>query len=123
MSAAIRSMRPSKQETSKICNAAREHIRGARQIFVAVHRLHYTVFYARIGAEEYLPATTRSGMVCRSASRDPDTHENSSAIDRRTRVDARNLVRGLGELGWLCPRTQKREDDAMMQRQTKDYRI
>jgi hypothetical protein len=79
----------------------------AEQIFLAVHRLDFTVYYRRIAAEEYrLLATLREGQpIGRAISL---AFENSPASTEEQRSMLEKWFAVWAELGWLCPRARSK---------------
>jgi hypothetical protein len=72
------------------------------QIFLAVHRLNDTVYYRRIGAEEYLLLSAlRDGLPIGRAI--PYAFENSSASIDEQRSMLETWFAAWAQLGWLCP--------------------
>lgn len=79
-----------------------------QQIFLAVHRLNYTVFYRRLGAEEYLLlAALGDGLSIRSAIRTAFENSSASAEQQRSMLEAWFAV--WAQLGWLCPLNQRKK--------------
>jgi hypothetical protein len=78
------------------------------QMFLAVHRINYSVFYRRIGAEEYLLLSAlRDGMPIGRAI--PYAFENSSASADEQRSMLETWFAAWAQLGWLCPPKSKKE--------------
>lgn len=74
----------------------------AEQVFLAVHRLDFTVYYRRIAAEEYLLlAALRDGQPIGRAIR--LAFENSPASTEEQRSMLEKWFAVWAELGWLCP--------------------
>jgi len=72
------------------------------QVFLAVHRLNYTVYYRRIGAEEYLLLSAlRDGLPIGRAIL--YAFENSSASTDKQRSMLETWFTAWAQLGWLCP--------------------
>src|SRR5579871_1061874 len=72
------------------------------QVFLAVHRLNYTVYYRRIGAEEYLLLSALGdglpigrAIFC--------AFENSSASTSEQRSLLETWFATWAQLSWLCP--------------------
>ena len=77
------------------------------RIFLAVHRLNYSVYYRRIGVEEYhLLSALREGRLIVRAIR--DAFENSSASTDEQRSMIETWFAAWAELGWLCPPREDR---------------
>jgi hypothetical protein len=77
------------------------------QIFLAVHRLNYTVYYRRIGAEEYLLLNAlRDGLPIGRAIR--YAFENSSASTDEQPSMLETWFAAWAQLGWLCPPKKER---------------
>ena len=77
------------------------------QIFLAVHRLNYTVFYRRLGAEEYLLLRALGdGLPIRSAIRSAFENSSASAQQQRSMLEA--WFAAWAQLGWLCPSNQRK---------------
>src|SRR5260370_3037226 len=73
------------------------------RIFLAVHRLNYSVYYRRIGVEEYrLRSAVRERRLIRRALQ--DTFQNSSASADGQRAMLETWFAAWAELGWFCPR-------------------
>src|SRR6266851_7871980 len=80
----------------RVRRSKREHI------FLAVHRLDYTVYYRRIGAEEYLLLNAlRDGLPIGRAIL--YAFENSSASTEEQRSMLETWFAAWAQLGWLCP--------------------
>jgi hypothetical protein len=78
------------------------------QIFLAVHRLNYAVYYRRIAAEEHrLLSALRDGLPIGLAIR--SAFENSSASTEELRSMLEKWFGNWAELGWLCPPRSKKE--------------
>lgn len=79
------------------------------RIFLAVHRLDFTVYYRRIAPEEYrLLNALRNGQTIGRAIR--HAFENSSESTDEQRSMLETWFAAWAELGWLCPRaTSKRK--------------
>ena len=74
----------------------------AEQVFLAVHRLDFTVYYRRIAAEEYrLLTALREGQPIGTAIR--LAFENSPASTEEQRSMLEKWFALWAELGWLCP--------------------
>jgi hypothetical protein len=80
----------------------------SEQVFLAVHRLNHTVYYRRIGAEEYLLLSAlRDGLpiggaiLCAFKNSSASTDEQGSMLEAWFAVWA--------QLGWLCPRNEEDE--------------
>jgi len=72
------------------------------RIFLAVHRLNYSVYYRRIGVEEYrLLSALREGRVVGQAIRDAFENSSASADEQRSMIET--WFAAWAELGWLCP--------------------
>ena len=72
------------------------------QIFLAVHRLNYTVYYRRLAAEEYrLLTALRDGLPIWKAIQ--HGFENSAVSDERQQSMLEAWFAAWTELGWLCP--------------------
>jgi hypothetical protein len=77
------------------------------QIFLAVHRLAFTVYYRRIAAEEYrLLIALREGQPIGRAIR--SAFENSSASTEEQRSMLERWFAVWAQLGWLCPPTKSK---------------
>jgi hypothetical protein len=71
------------------------------RIFLAVHRLNYTVYYRRIGAEEYrLLSAFRDGQTIGKAIH--GAFENSPASTDEQRSMLETWFAAWTEMGWLC---------------------
>jgi hypothetical protein len=71
------------------------------RIFLAVHRLDYTVSYRRLAAEEYLLlGALRDGLVIGEAI--DLAFENSSASMKKRRSMLETWFAAWAQLGWLC---------------------
>ena len=80
---------------------ARVRTLKVEQVFLAVHRLDFTVYYRRIAAEEYrLLAAIRDGQPIGKAIR--LAFENSTAPTEQQRSMLENWFAVWAELGWLC---------------------
>jgi hypothetical protein len=80
----------------------------AEQIFLAVHRMNYTVYYRRISAEEYLLLSAlRDGLPVGRAI--PYAFEHSSASASEQQAMLETWFAAWAELGWLCPPQSKKE--------------
>ena len=78
------------------------------RIFLAVHRLNFTVYYRRIDAEEYrLLSAFRDGQPIGRAIR--DAFENSPASTDEERSLLEKWFAAWAELGWLCPPAKSRK--------------
>jgi len=78
------------------------------RIFLAVHRLNFTVYYRRIDAEEYrLLSAFRDGQPIGRAIR--DAFENSPASTDEERSLLEKWFAAWAELGWLCPLAKSRK--------------
>jgi hypothetical protein len=78
------------------------------RIFLAVHRLNYTVYYPRIAAEEYrLLTALRDGLPIGRAIR--YAFENSSASTDEQGSMVETWFAAWAELGWLCPPRLKKD--------------
>ncbi len=77
------------------------------RIFLAVHRLNYSVYYRRIGVEEYrlLSALRERRLIGRAIQ---DAFENSSASTGEQRSMLETWFAAWAELGWLCPPREDR---------------
>jgi hypothetical protein len=74
----------------------------AEQVFLAVHRLDFTVYYRRIVAEEYrLLAALRDGQPIGRAIRLAFESSPASTEEQRSMLEKWFAV--WSELGWLCP--------------------
>src|ERR1700724_2446073 len=72
------------------------------QIFLAVHRLDFTVYYRRIAAEEYrLLSALRDGQPIARAIRRAFKDSSASTEEQRSMLETWFAV--WAELGWLCP--------------------
>jgi hypothetical protein len=72
------------------------------RIFLAVHRLDFTVYYRRIAREEYrLLNALRNGQTIGRAVR--GAFENSSVSTDEQRSMLETWFAAWAELGWLCP--------------------
>src|SRR5260370_31731391 len=72
------------------------------RIFLAVHRLNYSVYYRRIGVEEYrLLSALRGGRPVGQAIWDAFENSSASAGEQRSMIET--WFAGWAELGWLCP--------------------
>ena len=72
------------------------------QIYLAVHRMNFTVYYRRIAPEEYrLLTALRDGRTIGGAIR--AAFQNSSASTGEQRTMLEKWFAAWAELGWLCP--------------------
>ena len=72
------------------------------RIFLAVHRLNYSVYYRRIGVEEYrLLSGLREGRLMVRAIRDAFENSPASADEQRSMIET--WFAAWAGLGWLCP--------------------
>jgi hypothetical protein len=82
-------------------------------IFLAVHRLDFTVYYRRIAPEEYrLLNALRNGQTIGRAIR--SAFENCPASIEEQRAMLETWFAAWAELGWLCPpaRSKRKEVDS-----------
>jgi hypothetical protein len=78
------------------------------QIFLAVHRLNYTVYYRRIAAEEYLLLRALGdGLPIGRAI--PYAFEDSSASAEQQQSMLETWFAAWAQLGWLCPSKSGKE--------------
>jgi hypothetical protein len=79
------------------------------RIFLAVHRLNFTVYYRRIGAEQYrLLGALRDGQPFGRAIRDAFEDSSASIDEQRSMLEQWFAV--WAELGWLCPPAKSRKE-------------
>jgi hypothetical protein len=79
-----------------------------KQIFFAVHRLDFSVYYRRIAAEEYrLLSAFRDGQPIAKAIR--RAFEDSSASTEEQRSMLEKWFAVWAELGWLCPPARRKQ--------------
>ena len=77
-------------------------------IFLAVHRLDFTVYYRRITAEEYrLLAALRDGQPIAKAIRRAFNDSSASTEEQRSMLEKWFAV--WAELGWLCPAARRKQ--------------
>jgi hypothetical protein len=73
-----------------------------KELFLAVHRLNYGVYYRRVGAEEYLLLTAlRDGVPIGRAI--PYAFQNSSGSIEEQQSMVERWFAAWAQLGWLCP--------------------
>jgi hypothetical protein len=78
------------------------------QIFLAVHRLDFTVYYRRIAGEEYrLLSALRDGHPIAKAIRRAFKDSSASTEEQRSMLETWFAV--WAELGWLCPPSRRRQ--------------
>jgi hypothetical protein len=78
------------------------------QIFLAVHRLDFTVYYRRIAAEEYrLLAALRDGQPIVRAIRRAFKDSSASTEEQRSMLEKWFAV--WAELEWLCPPSRRKQ--------------
>jgi hypothetical protein len=78
------------------------------QIFLAVHRLDFTVYYRRIDAEEYrLLSALRNGQPIARAIRRAFEDSVASIEEQRWMLEKWFAV--WAELGWLCPPARRKQ--------------
>jgi len=78
-------------------------------IFLAVHRLNFTVYYRRIAAEEYrLLSALRDGQPIDRAIRRAFRDSSASIEEQRSMLEKWFAV--WAELGWLCPPSRRKQD-------------
>ena len=78
------------------------------QIFLAVHRLNYTVYYRRIAAEEYLLLRALGdGLPIGRAI--PYAFRDSSALAEQQQPMLETWFAAWAQLGWLCPSKSRKE--------------
>jgi hypothetical protein len=78
------------------------------QIFLAVHRLNYTVYYRRIAAEEYLLLRALGdGLPIGRAI--PYAFEDSSASAEQQQSMLETWFAAWAQFGWLCPSKSRKE--------------
>jgi hypothetical protein len=83
-----------------------------KRLFLAVHRLNNTVYYRRIGAEEFrLLSALRAGRPIGTAIR--EAFENSSASTDEQRSMLETWFAAWAELGWLCPPGKWKKEKVM----------
>jgi hypothetical protein len=81
------------------------------QIFAAVHRVDFTVYYRRLAAEEYrLLCALRDGKTIGRAIRIAFEHSSVSTSDQQSMLEKWFAV--WAELGWLRPRKERRSNDS-----------
>lgn len=79
-----------------------------KAIFLAVHRRNFLVYYRRIAADEYrLLSALRDGLPIAKAI--PRAFEESSASIEEQRSMLEMWFSVWAELGWLCPRPNRRK--------------
>lgn len=94
--------RKHRQMTSRVNRSKPE------QIFLAVHRLNYMVYYRRIDAEEYrLLTALGDGLPIGRAI--PYAFENSPASAEEQQSVLATWFAAWAQLGWLCPRSPKKK--------------
>ena len=77
------------------------------QIFLAVHRLDFTVYYRRIAADEYrLLSALRDGQPIGRAIRRAFKDSSASTEEQRSMLEKWFAV--WAELGWLCPPARRK---------------
>ena len=79
------------------------------RVFLAVHRLNFTVYYRRIGAEQYrLLGALRDGQPFGRAIRDAFEDSSASIDEQRSMLEQWFAV--WAEFGWLCPPAKSRKE-------------
>ena len=80
-----------------------------QRIFLAVHRLNFTVYYRRIAVEEYrLLGALRNGQPIGRAIRNAFEDSPASTEEQRSMLEKWFAV--WAELGWLCPPAKSKKE-------------
>jgi hypothetical protein len=77
-------------------------------IFLAVHRLDYTVYYRRLAAEEYLLLLAVQDGLCIGEAIDLAFKNSSASMEEQQSMLA-TWFSACAQLGWLCPSQSTKE--------------